>query len=179
VNCDLFGPQLSLALGLKSMLTKLQKFVGISEIFFGFLGLIFLLPTWANNPINLSMWYFIFTGIALFLSLLAGFLLIRKNKLGLYLSIIVQGVQIVQIGWNNSIYKYEAGLQLLISLTSQQFGIKPGFNVGAWFGTFPASIQPYLAINIVALIFFIYLLKGLNSFASINYLAQQNAPADR
>jgi hypothetical protein len=111
-----------------------------------------------KNPLNLSIGYFFVTGAAFVISCLAGYFLLRIKNIGFILSIIVQGVQIFQLIWNGSRYKFEAGLQVLITISGRNFTISPGFNVGLWFGHFPLNSPSAITINFIALLAFLYLI---------------------
>lgn len=146
------------------MLTKIHKFIGWSEVFFGGLGLIMLPFALMKNPLNLSIGYFFVTGLALAISCLAGFFLLRIKKIGFILSTFVQGLQIFQLIWNGNIYKYEAGLQVLLKISNHNFTISPGFNVGLWFGHFPVYSPSEITINFIALSTFLYLVMRSKPF---------------
>ena len=137
----------------------IKRVLLVSELGGGFLGLCLILQMFFMPELTAgsAIVYIVFAGIFLF-GTIAGILIAENHRKAIFLSLIYQGMQVLQISSPTVIYYLHSGFHITLFLERNRFGAN--FRLGTDFAFYLFTQRPYgFGINIVALLFFIYLWK--------------------
>ncbi len=141
--------------------------LSVLQIGGGFLGFTLILQSIVSiemTPI-LAVLNVFFSLIFIF-GIVAGLVLNENDKLGIQLSLIYQGIQILIISSPFIVYSFSSGFLVSVSVQSAEFG--SSFRIGSHYYLYLFDGSPWgIGVNLVALLLFIYLLL------KIRYLAKQ------
>ena len=145
------------------MSNNLKLLVAWSELLGGAVGLLVLLPITASQKLGLAPLYYVGAGTAFLLASVAGWLLLKNQKLGYKLSLLVQLLQVVQIVVSSWEFQYATGLQVLLRIDTTGFEFSPGVNAAVWLGPTLVPSPSMVAINLFALWASIFLARQLTT----------------
>lgn len=97
-------------------MTKL-KYIGIYEIFSGLVGIIFMLIS-LDFTSTIKILFSIFSILLFSMVALSGILMYSKKQVGIYLSIIVQAIQVLNFNIAGYKYIFCSGTKLSISMAN-------------------------------------------------------------
>ena len=154
--------------------STINKIIGWYEIVGGTIGVILVIYTGIRliesmNSLGMVL-FFLFTILFLF-SILSGFLLLRNNKTGETLSILVQAIQIPQFIIKGTAYSFVAGAKFTLQYY-KNFGIgyKIDFGVFSEFNFYiNSNVNGFLiGINLVPIILIFLLFRSKKNKKFIN-----------
>lgn len=144
--------------------------VGLIQIVGGGLGLYFVARAFFGeaSPQPVADVIYAVAAVLFLISLLAGIQLLRVRKSGVYLSFLIQFLQLIQIQTQVIIYQFFSGADLVAGITVLDGDTSFGFNFNilasslSFYAPAPAGslsgVQIYL--NILALVIFVWLFSA-------------------
>ena len=139
---------------------KLLRFFAASEVAGGAALLLGILGTW--HDCRLPLWYQISSLLLAFYAIVAGLSLWKKHPLGLWLSLVLQVVQVVQIVTSTFLFQTFIGFHVLyFEYAGGGVLFEPGF--GATLGLWGAGhgMKPGGGINLLAFGLVLFLFNAI------------------
>ncbi len=140
----------------------IKRLISVLQIGGGFFGFTLILQGFTSNELTpmFVILNVVFSLVFLF-GIIAGFALIENKKLGVLLSQIYQGIQILMISSPIIVYTFSSGFMVGVSCMGANIGAF--FRLGSHYYFYLFQDAPWgIGVNFVALFFFLYLKKKRN-----------------
>jgi len=157
---------------------SLKRAVLLLQIIGGLVGIAIIGRAFLTEEVSLITAIFHIAFISLFLfGVIAGLVLIKKERLGLLLSVIFQAIQIPIISGPTISYALFSGASLNLFRHTTGWGFN--FLFGSRYYFYINSGEPWLVgINFVALVFFILLIRELSFVSTVAKLGESQPHVD-
>ena len=136
-----------------------EALIGVNEVLGGALILAAQASAVRHGLAALPTRYFYLSILVAGMSMWAGWLLIRRKRLGRQLSIVLQALQVFGVASRMFSWRFELGLKVTVEMTASSVMTHWGFGglYGVW--PWPGAPENTLVFNPLALIALLYLVR--------------------